>query len=142
MEQARRDGDGDGDGKHNGKEEMTLAARMHAAAASAGNAERRTQNCELRTASREPSAVQQQQQQHLNTHCLLPRALRGAKADGRMKEPRSAAQEAHTEEGWWRARGGANRGGGGEGRTMMRDWPRTFCLQESGHDDNFRAVGK
>jgi hypothetical protein len=111
------------------EEEMTLAARMHAAAASAGNAERRTQ----RRATAAAAAVQ---------HPLpAARALRGAKADGRMKEPRGAAQEAHTEEGWWRARGSEQRGDG-EGRTMMRDWPRTFCLQLSGQDDNFRLVDK
>jgi hypothetical protein len=72
-------------------EEMTLAACMHAAAATAGNVELRTQ-CRATVAG------------SCSTTFPVPGA-EPSQAGGRMREPASAAQEAHTEEGSWRARG-------------------------------------
>jgi hypothetical protein len=77
------------DGEEEEEEEMILAAHMHAAAASAGNVELRTQ----RRATVAGSAQQPF------------RCRRRTNAGGRMREPGSAAQEAHTEEGSWRTKG-------------------------------------
>jgi hypothetical protein len=70
---------------------------MHATAASAGK-----QHCE-------PTAVQRNSNSNSVNHHLAGRKSAeksaAAKADGRMKRLKRAAQEAQPEEGWWRARG-------------------------------------
>jgi hypothetical protein len=57
----------------------------------------------------------------------LSGARRRANAGGRMREPGSAAQEVHTEGGVV-AYKGSGQGRVRKGRTMMRDWLRTFLF--------------